>query len=439
MQGDAVHRRAHAELAHAVEHVIAAAFASDDPGGLHHREVRPGEVGRAAEQLRQRGHQHLEHPLRGLAGRDGLGLLARFLQEERNLLVEITGQLARHPALEFRGFGRVLLLVRGEQPVPAPLGALARLAGVPAAVHVLGDLEGGMAPAERLPGGGNLLVAEWRAVRRPGAGLGRSAFRDDGLGADQRRARLFALRPAQRAVDRLQIVAIDVRDHLPAVRLEAPPHVVGEPLLDLALVRVDRDAVVVINGDQLAQPESAGERAGLVRQAFHHAAVAHEDIGVVIDDRVARAVELGSHQAFSERHADGVRDPLPGRPGGGLDPRRQAALRMARRPGMQLPEAPQLVHRQRVAREVQQAVEQHRAVAVGQHEAVAIRPCGVGRVVAQVAPPERHRDLRHSHGHAGMAGLRRLHGIHRERANRVGELAFRRRGIHRRPQIILGA
>src|SRR5439155_23780256 len=109
------------------------------------------------------------------------------------------------------------------------------------------------------------------AVRRPGAGLGRSAFRDDGPGADPRRARLFALRPAQRAVDRLQIVAVGLRDHLPAVRLEAPPHVVGEPLLDAALVRVDRDAVVVVDGAQLAQPESAGKPEGVGRQAFNYA------------------------------------------------------------------------------------------------------------------------------------------------------------------------
>src|SRR2546422_3378539 len=48
-------------------------------------------------------------------------------------------------------FRSVLLPVRGDQPVPAPLGALARFAGVPAAVHVLWDLEGWIAPAERLP------------------------------------------------------------------------------------------------------------------------------------------------------------------------------------------------------------------------------------------------------------------------------------------------
>ena len=67
---------------------------------------------------------------------------------------------------------------------------------------------------------------------------------------------------------------------------------VNQPL-DLA---VDGDAVVVIEGDQLAQAQRAGQRAGFVGDAFHQAAVAQEDIGVVIDDLVAVAVELaGQH------------------------------------------------------------------------------------------------------------------------------------------------
>jgi hypothetical protein len=39
--------------------------------------------------------------------------------------------------------------------------------------------------------------------------------------------------------------------------------------------------------DQLVQLPGAGQGAGLVADAFHHAAVAHEHIGVVVDDGVA--------------------------------------------------------------------------------------------------------------------------------------------------------
>ena len=82
----------------------------------------------------------------------------------------------------------------------------------------------------------------------------------------------------------------------------------------------------------------------------------------------------------------------------------------------------QLLDRQVVAGQVQQRVEQHRAVAVRQHEAVAVRPVRVGRVVAQVAAPQRHGDLGHAHRHAGVAGIGLLHRVHRQRANGIGEL-----------------
>src|SRR3546814_9065588 len=72
-----------------------------------------------------------------------------------------------------------------------------------------------------------------------------------------------------RGLDRVGVVAVDVADHAPAVGLEARGRVVGEPALDLA---VDRDVVVVPERHQLAQAQGAGERGGLVRDAFHHAA-----------------------------------------------------------------------------------------------------------------------------------------------------------------------
>ena len=54
---------------------------------------------------------------------------------------------------------------------------------------------------------------------------------------------------------------------------------------------------------------------------------------------------------------------------------------------MQLAEVLEVVDRQVVAGQVQQGVDQHRAVAVGQHEAVAVGPFGVGWVVLEVMVP----------------------------------------------------
>jgi hypothetical protein len=125
------------------------------------------------------------------------------------------------------------------------------------------------------------------------------------------------------------------RDHLPAVGFEALRRVVGEPAFDVA---VDGDAVVVVEGDQLAQARGAGQRAGFVRDAFHQAAVAEEDVGVVIDDGVAGAVELGGQHLLGQRHADGVGDALAERAGGGLDAGGVAVFRVARGLAVQLAE-----------------------------------------------------------------------------------------------------
>jgi hypothetical protein len=92
---------------------------------------------------------------------------------------------------------------------------------------------------------------------------------------------------------------------------------------------------------------------------------------------------------------------------------------------VQLAELLQVLDRQVVAGQVQQGVDQHRAMAVGQHEAVAIGPLRVARVVAQMFGPQGFGDFRHAHRGAGMAGIGLLHPIHGKRADGVGK-----RGTH---------
>ena len=73
--------------------------------------------------------------------------------------------------------------------------------------------------------------------------------------------------------------------------------------------------------------------------------------------------------------------PWPERTGGGLDAERQVVLGMPGGLAAELAETLELLDRQRVAGQMQQRVQQHRAVAVGEHEAVAVRPVRVCRVV----------------------------------------------------------
>jgi hypothetical protein len=167
-----------------------------------------------------------------------------------------------------------------------------------------------------------------------------------------------------------------------------------------------------------------------VADAFQQAAVAGEDRGAMIDD--VRA-ELGRQHAFGDRHPDRVAEALAERPRRHLDPARMAALGMPRRAAAELAETLDLIQRHLfVAGQVEQRVEQHRTVPGRQHEAVAVRPVRVERIELQEAAEQHGGDIGHAHGHAGMAGIGLLDGVHGERADGVGHVAMadggRRRG-----------
>ena len=168
------------------------------------------------------------------------------------------------------------------------------------------------------------------------------------LRGDQRRL-VGLVRGLDGGRDGVRIVAVDV-EGVPAGRLDAR-HLVGDVgERDRA---VDRDVVVVPEEDQLVELQAACQRDGLLADAFHQAAVAADDIGVVVDEVVA---ELGVHDAFGQRHADAVGDALAERTGGGLDARREAVFRVAGGLGAELAEVLELVDRHvRIAGQVEAA------------------------------------------------------------------------------------
>ena len=171
------------------------------------------------------------------------------------------------------------------------------------------------------------------------------------------------------------------------------------------------------------------ERDRLVRYAFHQAAVAGDGVGVVIDDVVA---QTRIQHALGERHADGVGKPLAQGPRRRLDAGRVPVLGVAGGLGAELAETLELadVHA-RIAGEIQQRIEQHRPVARRQDEAVAVGPLGVGGVKAQELAEQHGGDVRHAHGHARVAGLRRLHRVHRQGPDGVRHVLVRD-GLQRR-------
>ena len=430
VEGHPVHDRAHRELAHPeVEVVPVRRVAGDGPRPRPAGQVRSREVGGAADELREAGGEAFECVLRRLAGGGGRALAVDLRDGGRARARPVAGESAAKPPVQLVRKLRPRRPVGVHAPAPRGLAPGAGGARIPARAHRLRYLEGGMRPAHRRPRPRCLVRSERGAVRRRRPRLGRRPPPDGGPAADEARPLAVAARRLDRRLHRPPVVAVHAADDLPAVGLEAGRGVVGEPALHVA---VDGDAVVVVEHGELAEPERAREGAGLVRDPLHQAPVAREDPGAMVDDLVPRPVEARRERALDDGHAHRVREPLAERAGGGLHAGGQAELRMAGGAGMELAEALDLRHRQVVAREVQQGVDQHRAVAVREHEAVPVRPRGVRGVVAEMSVPERLRDVRHPHRHPGVAGLRAFDRVHRERAHRVRELPPRGRGRRRR-------
>ena len=185
-----------------------------------------------------------------------------------------------------------------------------------------------------------------------------------------------------------------------------------------AHLAVDRDAVIVPQYDQMVEPEVAGKRDRLLRDAFHMAAVAGQRIDAMIDEV---ATETGIEMAFCNRHADGIGETLAQRSGGRLDAFRMAIFRVARGLRAELAEMLELVEcHVLVAKEEKHRIEQHRAVTGGKHEAVAIRPMRVCGVEFEEARKQHRGDVGRSHGQARMAGIRLLNGVHAQGPYRIG-------------------
>src|SRR5207245_6901327 len=94
-----------------------------------------------------------------------------------------------------------------------------------------------------------------------------------------------------------------------------------------------------------AETEVSGERARLGAHPFHEIAVAGEDVGMVVDDRMAGAVEAGGEVRLGDGHPDGVAEPLTERTRGDLDAGGGVALGVARGAAPEPPEALDLLER----------------------------------------------------------------------------------------------
>ena len=162
-----------------------------------------------------------------------------------------------------------------------------------------------------------------------------------------------------------------------------------------------------------------GERDRLLADALHQAAIAGDDIGAVIDEVIA---EAGASSRSASAMPTALASPWPSGPVVVSIP---GAWPYSGWPAVRLPSWRKRLSSSRrhagIARQMQQRIEQHRAMAGREHEAVAIGP-----VADRAGSNLRKRlhstvgDIGHAHGHAGMAALRLLHRIHGEHPDGVG-------------------
>ena len=140
-----------------------------------------------------------------------------------------------------------------------------------------------------------------------------------------------------------------------------------------------------------------------------------------IDEIIA---ELRIHDALGQRHADGFRDALPEGTGRQFDSIGVRVLRMPRRLAADLPEAFELVEGHvGIAREIEQAVEEHRCVSVGKDQPIPIDPVGGGCIKLHELLEQDRRNVGQPHWRTRMAAVGILYCIHCKEANTVRQRA----------------
>ena len=141
------------------------------------------------------------------------------------------------------------------------------------------------------------------------------------------------------------------------------------------------------------------------------------------------------HHPLGERHADRSRDPLPERTGRRFHTRRVTVLGMPGRPGPDLAERLQILDGQAFvaadARQIEERIEQHRAVAARQHEPVPIRPVRIGGVELEDVAKKHSRDVGHAHWQTGVSALGFFHRVDSEETDRIGHEIVCRTRRHR--------
>ncbi len=192
--------------------------------------------------------------------------------------------------------------------------------------------------AEDLLGGGDLVVAQRRAVHAAGVHLRRRGIADDRAHRDERRLVGDGLGRLDRLLDADDVLAALDLLHVPAVGAVAGRDVLGQR--DVGVV-LDGDLVVVVEHDQVAELLGARQRRRLAGDALLDVAVGGDHVDEVVERAGARRgvrVEQAALVARRHRHPDRRGQALAQRAGGDLHALGVPELRVARRLGLPGPQ-----------------------------------------------------------------------------------------------------
>lgn len=267
--------------------------------------VGTSQVGRATKELGDSSLNLGQDSLRELAGGNGRvsggvdgQVLLPALRKDTLLAADEVGVLLGE-----------LLAVLGEELVPLLLKSSA-LRGV-LAVHVvdlLGDGKGLVGVEAKL------LLDLLDVVRLEGStvdatsALVEGAVANGGAELDHGGLVLDILALLNGSLDAGQVVVTVVDgDDVPAVGLIALDNILSEGAVD---VTVNGDVVVIVDADEVAKLEVAGEGRGLAGDTLHQAAVAEEAVCVVVDNVESGLVENSAGVSLGHGETNGVADTL---------------------------------------------------------------------------------------------------------------------------------
>src|ERR1700733_6576614 len=142
---------------------------------------------------------------------------------------------------------------------------------------------------------------------------------------------------SNRMIYRFYIVRIGNILNMPVIRLITLADILGESDSSRAIYR---NSVVIVKSNELAKLQMSGQRSSLAGNSFLHTSIAHDYIGVMVNNISTLFIESRGQKLLGDGHPNSIRKTLPKRSGCHLDARCITAFGMT---GSLTPELPKLL------------------------------------------------------------------------------------------------